>query len=41
MFALQRQLLEEWVADQVNAYHSDRQAERDRQLLDKTRHFEH
>ena len=41
MFALQRQLLEEWVADQVNAYHSDRQAERDRRLLDNTRHFEH
>ena len=40
MFALQRQLLEEWVADQVDAYHCDRQAERDRQLLDKTRHFE-
>jgi probable rRNA maturation factor len=37
MFALQRKLLEEWVAEQVNAYHSDRQAERDRRLLDKTR----
>ncbi len=26
MFALQRQLLEEWVADQVEAYHADRQS---------------
>ena len=34
MFALQRQLLEEWVADQVEAYHSERQAEKDRRLLD-------
>jgi probable rRNA maturation factor len=41
MFALQRQLLEEWVAEQVNAYHSERQAERDRRLLDKSRYFEH
>lgn len=41
MFALQRQLLEEWVAEQVNAYHSERQAERDRRLLDKSRNFEH
>jgi probable rRNA maturation factor len=40
MFALQRRLLEEWVAEQVNAYHSERQAERDRRLLDKTRHFD-
>ena len=40
MFALQRQLLEGWVAEQVNAYHHDRQAERDRRLLDKTRHFD-
>ena len=40
MFALQRQLLEEWVADQVNAYHSERQAERDRSLLDESRDFE-
>ena len=39
MFALQRRLLEEWVAEQVEAYHSDRQAERDRRLLDKSRHF--
>ncbi len=41
MFALQRQLLEEWVAEQVDAYHKDRQAERDRRLLDKSRNFEH
>ena len=40
MFALQRQLLEGWVAEQVNSYHHDRQAERDRRLLDKTRHFD-
>lgn len=39
MFALQRRLLEEWVAEQVEAYHSDRQADRDRRLLDKSRHF--
>ena len=31
---------QEWVAEQVNAYHQDRQAERDRRLLDKTRHFD-
>ena len=41
MFALQRQLLEEWVAEQVDAYHKGRQAERDRRLLDKSRHFDH
>jgi probable rRNA maturation factor len=40
MFALQERLLEEWVADQVEAYEHDRQAERDRRLLDKSRHFE-
>lgn len=40
MFALQRQLLEEWVAEQVAAYHSERQAEKDRRLLDKSRYFE-
>ncbi|MGV0992030.1 MAG: rRNA maturation RNase YbeY [Mycobacterium sp.] len=40
MFALQRQLLEEWVAEQVEAYHSDRQAEKDRRLLDKSRFFD-
>ena len=40
MFALQRQLLEEWVADQVEAYHQDRQSEKDRRLLDKSRYFD-
>ncbi|HME48262.1 rRNA maturation RNase YbeY [Mycobacterium sp.] len=40
MFALQRRLLEEWVADQVQAYHKDRQSEKDRRLLDKSRHFD-
>ena len=39
MFALQGQLLEEWVADQVAAYHQDRQTERDRRLLDKSRYL--
>ncbi|MBS1694040.1 MAG: rRNA maturation RNase YbeY [Actinobacteria bacterium] len=40
MFALQRQLLEEWVADQVDSYHQDRQTEKDRRLLDKSRYFD-
>jgi probable rRNA maturation factor len=40
MFTLQRQLLEEWVADQVDAYHQDRQSEKDRRLLDKSRFFD-
>ncbi len=40
MFALQRQLLEEWVAGQVQAYQQDRQNERDRRLLDKSRYFD-
>lgn len=40
MFALQRQLLEEWVAEQVKAYQQDRQNERDRRLLDKSRYFD-
>ena len=40
MFALQRQLLEEWVADQVETYHKDRQSEKDRRLLDKSRFFD-
>ncbi len=40
MFALQRQLLEEWVAEQVNAYEQDRQDEKDRRLLDKSRYFD-
>lgn len=40
MFALQRELLEEWVAEQVQAYHLDRQTEKDRRLLDKSRYFD-
>jgi len=40
MFALQRELLVEWVADQVEAYHQDRQSEKDRRLLDKSRFFD-
>ena len=40
MFGLQRQLLEEWVADQVVAYQQDRQSEKDRRLLDKSRYFD-
>lgn len=40
MFGLQRQLLEEWVADQVAAYRQNRQTERDLRLLDKSRYFD-
>ena len=40
MFALQRTLLEEWVADQVESYQKGRQAEKDRRLLDKSRYFD-
>jgi probable rRNA maturation factor len=40
MFALQGELLEEWVADQVQAYQQDRQSEKDRRLLDKSRYFD-
>ncbi len=40
MIALQSRLLEEWVADQVEAYHQDRQSERDRRLLDGSRYFD-
>jgi probable rRNA maturation factor len=40
MFALQHQLLEEWVEHQVGAYRKDRQSERDRRLLDKSRYFD-
>jgi probable rRNA maturation factor len=39
MFALQGRLLEEWVAVQVQAYQSERQAEKDRRLLDTSRYF--
>jgi probable rRNA maturation factor len=40
MFALQDRLLEEWVGEQVEAYQQDRQEERDRRLLDKSRYFD-
>jgi probable rRNA maturation factor len=40
MFALQRQLLEEWVANQVQAYHDDRQTQKDQRLLDESRYFD-
>ena len=40
MFALQRELLEEWVAEQVTAYHQDRQDAKDRRLLDKSQFFD-
>jgi probable rRNA maturation factor len=40
MFALQGQLLEEWVADQVAAYRLEAQTERDRRLLDRSRLFD-
>jgi probable rRNA maturation factor len=40
MFALQRELLEEWVAEQVAAYQAERQTEKDRRLLDKSRYFD-
>ncbi|MGY4710551.1 rRNA maturation RNase YbeY [Mycolicibacterium sp. CBM1] len=40
MFGLQRDLLAEWVAEQVEAYHQDRQFEKDQRLLDKSRYFD-
>ncbi len=40
MFALQRRLLEEWVADQVETYRAETQSDKDRRLLDKTRYFD-
>jgi probable rRNA maturation factor len=40
MFDLQRKLLEEWVDEQVQAYHQDRQIEKDRLLLDKSQFFD-
>ena len=40
MFALQRQLLEEWVEHQVEAYRQDRQSDKDRRLLYKSRYFD-
>jgi probable rRNA maturation factor len=40
MFALQRQLLEEWYADQADLYRRNVQTERDRKLLDKSQFFD-
>jgi len=40
MFALQRRLLEEWVAAQVETYRAETQSEKDRRLLDKSRYFD-
>ncbi|CAN5634554.1 rRNA maturation RNase YbeY [soil metagenome] len=40
MFALQRQLLDEWYADQAELYRRNVQAERDRRLLDKSRTYD-
>src|ERR1700753_2495971 len=39
-FTLQRRLLEEWVRDQVDSYHHERQSDRDQRLLDKSRYFD-
>lgn len=39
MFALQRQLLEDWYDEQAQLYRKARQAERDAHLLDKSRSF--
>ena len=39
MFALQRQLLEDWYAEQAELYRKTRQTEKDRRLLDKSRYF--
>src|SRR5690349_12756955 len=38
MFGLQRQLLDEWYDEQAKLYRKSRQTERDRHLLDKSRH---
>lgn len=40
MFALQRQLLEEWYADQADLYRRNVQADKDRRLLDKSRAYD-
>ncbi|MCW2687534.1 MAG: rRNA maturation RNase YbeY, partial [Mycobacterium sp.] len=40
MFSLQSELLAEWVAEQVEAYRQDRQTDKDRRLLDKSRYFD-
>ncbi|CAJ1581719.1 rRNA maturation RNase YbeY [[Mycobacterium] wendilense] len=39
MFALQRQLLEDWYHDQAQLYRRSRQAERDSSLLGKSQYF--
>ncbi len=39
MFALQRQLLEDWYDDQAKLYRKTQQTERDRRLLDKSQAF--
>jgi probable rRNA maturation factor len=39
MFALQRQLLEDWYHDQAQLYRRNEQAERDSSLLGKSQHF--
>jgi probable rRNA maturation factor len=40
MFGLQRQLLDDWYADQADLYRRNMQAERDRRLLDKSRSYD-
>jgi probable rRNA maturation factor len=40
MFALEYRLLEDWIADQVEAYQQDRRTENDRRLLDESRYFD-
>ncbi|WP_099023822.1 rRNA maturation RNase YbeY [Mycolicibacterium palauense] len=40
MFGLQRRLLEDWYADQAELYRRNRQNEKDRRLLDKSRYFD-
>lgn len=40
MFALQRQLLDDWYADQEQLYRRNVQAEKDRRLLDKSRAYD-
>ena len=40
LWALQPQLLEEWVAEQVEAYTKDRQSQKDLRLLHKSRYFD-
>ncbi|AQA04573.1 rRNA maturation RNase YbeY [Mycobacterium sp. MS1601] len=40
MFALQRQLLEDWYAEQEELYLRNVQAEKDRRLLDKSRAYD-